>query len=151
MAKKQAKKQPARKTTTKRVTKKEASEKQKEPSRNGEKTGRDEMTGQFVEGNNFGLGRPKGSRNITTLLREKLEEVDPKCGMRYIDILIQQILQAALIEKNTKIIELIWNYVDGKPPQSLDVTSNGKSFFDELQERQKKFALINENEKKENE
>lgn len=73
-------------------------------------------------------GRPKGSKNFTTLVRDALEEItnykDEQGQIKtdtYKRLLIKRILNKAIDKGDTRMIELIWNYFDGKPRGSLDV------------------------------
>ncbi len=66
-------------------------------------------------------GRPRGSKSITSLVYERLQEKDPATGKTNIEMMIQQILKNALIG-DMDFIKLIWNYIDGKPNQPMDHT-----------------------------
>lgn len=71
-------------------------------------------------------GKPKGSKHLTTKLFEALENMT-KDGKSYSDLLVQRILNDAIVKGNTSMIHMIMNYVDGMPQQGIDVTSNGDS------------------------
>ncbi len=102
------------------------------PFKNGEKTentpSRDPETGRFVEGGEGGPGRPKGLRNMNTLITEELQELsakDTKGNILTVErALIKKIVRMAL-EGDRRMIELIWNYRDGKPPQNIDISYRG--------------------------
>lgn len=46
-----------------------------EHTSNGSLSGKDEATGRFVEGNDFGKGRELGSKNLKTLYREAIAKI----------------------------------------------------------------------------
>jgi hypothetical protein len=103
------------------------------PLINGEKRGveedRDPSTGQFLPGNQGGPGRPKGEMKMRHLIDEALQELGAKDAhgnpVAIEKALVQKIVKMALAG-DRKMIELIWNYRDGKPPQFIDVTSKGQ-------------------------
>lgn len=65
-------------------------------------------------------GRPAGTKNLTTLVRNALQEIDDD-GMKLEDKLVQNIVKLAVRKGNLKIIELMWAYFDGRPNQPMDV------------------------------
>lgn len=72
-------------------------------------------------------GRPAGAKNLTTLVREALKELGAKVDgkeVSYETALVKTILHKAIVQQNPKMIELLWNYLDGKPLQSLNVTAD---------------------------
>lgn len=86
-------------------------------------TGKGFMPGESGNPN----GRPKGTRNLNTIVTEALQKMakDTKGNPMLIEeALVQKIIKMAL-DGDRKMIELIWNYRDGKPPQNIDVTSKG--------------------------
>lgn len=94
--------------------------------KNGIETeGRDPVTGRFIEGN---PGKPKGARHITTLVREallKIGKTEEGKEMKYEEAFIKKIMHKAIIEGDTAMIKLIWNYIDGMPKQSVEIEDNG--------------------------
>lgn len=76
-------------------------------------------------------GRPKGTKFLSTLLKEALEkpvlnkEGQPT-GKTYAEMLIQRILKDAVEKGNTTLISLCMAYMDGHPDQGIDVTSGGE-------------------------
>lgn len=67
-------------------------------------------------------GRPKGAVSVTEAIRRKLQELAPGQDKRtYLDELVERIIVGAINEGNTKLMEQIWNYMDGKPKGSLDI------------------------------
>lgn len=79
------------------------------------------------------LGRPKGSRNISTILKEILDyEIsarDPISGEK-ITVPISTIVNARLVRKamdgDNKAIREIYDRIEGRPKQKLDVTADMK-------------------------
>ena len=74
-------------------------------------------------------GRPKGSRNFNILVTEALQKLGAKDAqgnpLPVEEALVQKIIKMAL-DGDRKMIEMIWNYRDGKPPQNIDLTSKGE-------------------------
>lgn len=88
-------------------------------SNNGKNTEyQDKPGGTFKKGN---PGRPKGSQNLTTLVRKALKKIAKEQGSKqsYEKLLVQRILQKAIGEGDPKMIRLLWNYLDGMPPQPV--------------------------------
>lgn len=105
------------------------------PIKNGQKTDfkpeKDVETGLFVPGNTGGPGRPVGMKNFTTKVREalgKLGAKDPQGNPLPIEeALVQKVIKMAL-DGDRKMIELIWNYLDGKPSHTFNQTNNVNNF-----------------------
>ena len=104
------------------------------PLKNGEKWAaeaeRDTKTGRFVTGYQGGPGRPKGStKKLKVIVDEELAEMGAKDAQgNPVSIeraLVKKIIKMALAG-DRKMIELIWNYRDGKPSQAIDLTSQGQ-------------------------
>lgn len=72
-------------------------------------------------------GRPKGAKNFTTKVREALMRVaesedGKKLDYTYEEALIRSILVKAIKGKDPQMIKLMWNYFDGMPNQTIDLT-----------------------------
>lgn len=65
-------------------------------------------------------GRPKGALNFTTKVREALSKVADDKGTTYEQKLVKRIMDDAL-RGNDKLMKLVWNYLDGMPPQRVDM------------------------------
>ena len=78
-------------------------------------------------------GRPKGSRNITTNLKElleiEIETEDPlseeKTSMPVAALLNARLVRSAL-DGSEKAIREIYDRIEGRPKQKLDVTADAK-------------------------
>ena len=98
-----------------------------EPLKTDENGERDEK-GRFTQGNLGGPGRPKGL-SITSLVRAELDKAPEGDESTYAELLIRQLLKKAIVEGDSSTQKLIWNYIDGLPQASLDVTSNRPIFL----------------------
>lgn len=84
------------------------------------KTGRKQVErdsrGRFVKGESPNpSGRPKGSKNFTTVVRETMEKLSTD-GVNIKEEIAKVVVTKAM-EGDHKMIKLMWNYLDG-PPQS---------------------------------
>ena len=99
---------------------------QNEPWENGIKRDRDSKTGQFVEGNPGGPGRPEGSISVVATLKKELEKVPQGEKKTYLGLLVKRILKKGIIDGDVGMIKDIINRVDGMPQQAIDLTTLGK-------------------------
>jgi hypothetical protein len=96
---------------------------------------------QFKKGEiNNPTGRPKG-KSITTQLREALSNVpDAVNGKKnketYQSLLVTKLLQLAIVKGDTKALQLIMNYIDGAPKQTLAVEDKRELTEEEVDELQ---------------
>lgn len=82
-------------------------------------------------------GRPTGSFSITELVRKKLQELpEGEDKKTYAVLFIEKLFEKATKEGDEKTLKLIWNYIDGLPSQSVDLTSNGKDIVIPIYGRQ---------------
>ena len=75
-------------------------------------------------------GRPKGSKNLSTMLWEALQEKARNSNGEpmketYADLFIKRVLKDAIEKGNGK--ELIFDRIEGKAAQPVDVTSGGET------------------------
>lgn len=104
---------------------------------NREKTGIEQeirdSEGKFLPGISGNPdGRPKGSRSFTTKVREALEKIADGKDYTYEEAFIKSILKKAIVDGDSQIMRLIWNYLDGMPSNSLDITTAGEKLNKEL-------------------
>lgn len=96
------------------------------PKKIGVKTEfQDPKTGRFIPGNPGG-GRPPGSLSLISILKEELQKVPKDQQESYAHALVRRMLKSSIIDGNDQQIKLIWNYIEGMPKQSVDMTSGGE-------------------------
>ncbi len=71
-------------------------------------------------------GKPKGVRHLSTMLEEAIKRVADGGTESYDVLLIKRVLKKAINDGDMKAIEHIWDRIEGKAPQSLDITTGGK-------------------------
>ena len=64
-------------------------------------------------------GRPKGSVSITSAIKRKLDETNPKSKRRYVDDIVDVMVEKAVKEKDFRVIREIWSHIDGYPRPSI--------------------------------
>lgn len=97
--------------------------------------------GQFppgVSGNP--AGKPPGALSITSLIKQELqkEALNTKGEKKqYIIFFIESMMKKAIEQGDHATQKMIWNYIDGMPKGSLDLTSKGQKInsFDSAQVR----------------
>ena len=78
-------------------------------------------------------GRPKGTfGSLTSLLKDKLEEVPEGKKEAYKDLFVKTLLHKALIEKDLQSMKMIMNYVDGLPKQDISLSGDINLMFDNI-------------------
>src|SRR3990167_9347528 len=82
--------------------------------------------GLFLPGTAPGPGRPAGSLSITALIKAELEKIPEGQQISYVQAFLKKILHKAIIEGDHSTQKLIWNYIDGLPKGSLDLTTGGE-------------------------
>lgn len=71
-------------------------------------------------------GRPKGSKNFTTLIRETLQKMGKikidgvEQELSYEEAMAFKMIQAAVATGDFQTQKLIWNYLDGMPKQTIE-------------------------------
>lgn len=95
--------------------------------------------GRLLPGNTANPnGKPPGALSITAIIKQKLQEEGlTKAGdkKRFIDAFIESILDNAISKQDHHSQKMIWNYIDGMPKGSLDLTTKGQKInsFDPAQ------------------
>lgn len=64
--------------------------------------------------------RKGGEVSITTLIKKKLQELPPNQKKTFLELTIDKILHKALVEGDSKMLQLIWAYIDGQPTQKVE-------------------------------
>jgi len=64
-------------------------------------------------------GRPVGTLSITTEVKKKLLTIARNKNKTYLRLFIEQLFDKALKDGDVQMQKLIWNYIDGMPPQAL--------------------------------
>lgn len=120
----------------------------------GAKKGRIENLTPFKKGNKMGAkGRPKGSVNLTTTLRKLLEQkltLADKNGIKKTmtgrEWVAESLMKKAIGKADVAAIREVFDRVDGKAAQTLDIgNKEGESFKTTLEldkETIKKMAMI---------
>ena|SRR3990167_8359279 len=67
-------------------------------------------------------GRPVGARSFTTKVREALEKIAEGKEYTYEEALVKTVMHKAIVDKDPAMIRLVWNYLDGLPTGSLDLS-----------------------------
>lgn len=96
-------------------------------------------------------GREVGSKNFTSLVRDMLDEIaqgkdenGKPLEATYKTLLAKRILKKAIEGGDVRMIEIVWNYLDGKPRGNIDLGFDKKSlgelteFFKEMANPPKK-------------
>lgn len=76
------------------------------------------------------LGRPKKALTITSLLRDKLDEKDPKTGETYAQGIVKAMLKNAL--KDPQVLKELLNRCEGKVTDVVDMQGTSVSITYEL-------------------
>lgn len=82
--------------------------------------------GKFIPGvSGNPIGRPKGSLSVTQKIKQKLEEIPDGKKETYLELMVQQILDKA-VDGDYHTFRQIWEHIDGRPRESVDVRSETK-------------------------
>ncbi len=73
-------------------------------------------------------GRPKGSVSLTSAIRRKLSEVNPDSKRRYLEDMVDVMMEKAVKDKDFKVIKEIWNHMDGSPRQTIEQVGDMSSY-----------------------
>ncbi|OGQ04166.1 MAG: hypothetical protein A2W61_07950 [Deltaproteobacteria bacterium RIFCSPLOWO2_01_44_7] len=78
-------------------------------------------------------GRPPKHECFTSLLKEEITKIDPqdKEGRTWLEIIVRATLELA-IKGNATALKEVWQRVDGRPPQAIDLNTNVRTIEDEL-------------------
>lgn len=98
-------------------------------------------------------GRPPGSKNLTTMVREALQKIASGEGMTaqtYYDLLVKRILKSAIEGGDSTMLRELWRQHDGAPAQKVELSggvATGKVFAREQMARIAKEVLDAEKKK----
>lgn len=71
------------------------------------------------------LGRPTGTRNLSTLLAEALKKASKKAdgsdGKTWEELLIDRVIEKAILKGDSRMVEHVWDRLEGKAPQTITV------------------------------
>jgi len=96
-----------------------------DPSNNGENTVVRNEKGQIVSGVLNPAGKPVGTRHLTTLLEEAIKRVGE--GTESYDVLlIKRVLKKAIVDGDMRAIGHIWDRMEGRATQPIDLMSGGE-------------------------
>lgn len=71
-------------------------------------------------------GRPPEEESLTWLMKQYLKSPSAVGSKTHKQLFIEKAYAKAVEEGDAASIKLIWNYIDGMPSQSVDVTSLGE-------------------------
>ncbi len=95
-------------------------EKEQTPEISGENQAIRDDKGRFVKGQSGNLaGKPTGTKSFTSKIREALQVIAEGRDYTYEEAFIKSILKKAIIDGDSTIQKLIWNYLDGMPVQKI--------------------------------
>lgn len=69
-------------------------------------------------------GRPKGTYSLVTILKRKLQEIIKDKGIEAGEELVKIWLEKAINKKEFDAIKEVIRYIDGMPPQTLQLTKD---------------------------
>lgn len=105
-----------------------------EPTNDGEKKVIRNEKGQIMPGSVLNpIGKAPGTKHLTTKLWEALQRValdkngEPNKDQKtYADQLVERILIDSIGKGNTRLIDMIYDRIDGKPDQALNINHSGE-------------------------
>ena len=92
----------------------------KNPHNSGDLVDKDHR-GRFISGHKKIGGRKTGALNLSTQVRNALKKISVGNSISYEEALVKKILHKAIVEGDTRIIKLIWSYLDGSPPRTANL------------------------------
>lgn len=99
----------------------------KSPDNTGKNRDRGDIATRFQPGQSGNLkGRPKGSLSAVALLKAQLAKVPAGQQKTWGELLVQRVLQKAIIDGDVTMIRDIIDRVDGKAKISADVATTNK-------------------------
>lgn len=72
-------------------------------------------------------GKPEGSYSLLAILRKELAKCpEGQDKKSYGELIVRRMLKEAIEKGDVQQIKLIWNYIEGMPKESHDLTSSGE-------------------------
>lgn len=90
-------------------------------------------------------GRPEGSKSFTTKVREALEKIAEGKNYTYEEAFIKTILKKSIVDGDTSMIRTVWEQLDGKPLQKVEL--GGRGDFSDIENAIKEISHGHENTK----
>jgi hypothetical protein len=91
-------------------------------------------------------GRPVGTKNFTTKVKEALLKIADGKDYTYEEAFIRSILKKAIVEGDASTQRLIWNYLDGMPLQQVNSNITGELKIEISEDIAKKYDTTQESE-----
>ncbi len=79
-------------------------------------------------------GKPKGTRSLTTLLREALQVIGEGNKEPYSELLVRKVMKMAIVDGNEQMIKLCYNYLEGLPKETIDMSVTLPTPIDEIRQ-----------------
>ena len=80
----------------------------------------------FVKGQSWNpKGRPKGTISVTSAIKRRLNKIPKGERKKWLEKMVDTIMEEGITNKNDKLLKLLWNYVDGMPKQTLEADLTG--------------------------
>lgn len=95
-------------------------------------------------------GRPKSTVSIKVAVKQKLEEIPEGEKETYLELIAKKVIEKAL-KGESNIIRLIWEQIDGRARQAVEVSNTGFSLtdlFNRVEEEEEKEKRRKEEEEK---
>jgi hypothetical protein len=67
-----------------------------------------------------GSGATKITFSLKRLVREKLEEIEPRNRKTFAELLVSKLIKKAIVDEDDASIKLIFNYLEGMPKQTME-------------------------------
>ena len=92
---------------------------------NGEITGKDPETGRFIEGNDYGKGRPPGSKNFDVIFELAIRKIVEEKKIDIKDPEMEMVMKAVIeaLKGNYAYFRDLMDRKYGKPTQPIDMNA----------------------------
>lgn len=89
-------------------------------------------------------GRPKGSYTLLGLLKRELHKIPPGEKSSRGAKIVEALILKATNEKDVAALKLIFNYIEGMPGLSLDLTSGGSKLTALIEIQKQTQSILND-------